>query len=152
MSTPLPPFAPAEPITTSFNPVWEQPALKKRGRGPAIVGGLLATALVAGAAGGAVGFVAAKQTLPTSVVATASFDSGSPSLPAGSSIADVAAAEWYAGWRQAAVPRDELSFAPSGREGCEVWAAGRCFSGTVACLYRRVRRRLQERKRGERKS
>ena len=92
VSTPLPPFTPAEPITTSFEPVWEQPAPKKRGRGPAIVGGLLATALVAGAAGGAVGFVAAKQTLPTAEVTTASVDSGSPSLPAGASIADVAAA------------------------------------------------------------
>lgn len=92
VSTPLPPFTPAEPIATSIAPVWERPAPKKRGRGPAIVGGLLATALVAGAAGGAVGFVAAKQTLPTSVVASATADSSSPSLPAGSSIADVAAA------------------------------------------------------------
>ena len=92
VSTPLPPFTPAEPVTTSFAPDWEQPVPKKRGRGPAIVGGLLVTALVAGAAGGAVGFVAAKQTLPTSVAAAATVESGSPSLPAGSSIADVAAA------------------------------------------------------------
>ena len=92
VSTPLPPFTPAEPVTTSFAPDWEQPVPKKRGRGPAIVGGLLVTALVAGAAGGAVGFVAAKQTLPTSVAAAATVESGSPSLPAGSSIAEVAAA------------------------------------------------------------
>lgn len=91
VTTPLPPFTPAEPVTTSFDPVWNQPAPKKRGRGPAIVGGLLVTALVAGAAGGTVGYLAAKETLPTTVV-TAAVDSGTTSLPAGSSIADVAAA------------------------------------------------------------
>lgn len=92
VSTPIPPFTPAEPVTTSFAPVWEQPAPKKRSKAPAIVGGLLATALVAGTAGGVAGYFAAKETLPTSTVAASSFDSNSPSLPAGSSIADVAAA------------------------------------------------------------
>ena len=90
MSTPIPPYNPTpsyEP-QTPFN--WSQPAPKPRNRGLMIVAAVGVTALVAGAAGGTVGYVAARETLPN-VVASA-VDTVSPALPAVGSIAAVAAA------------------------------------------------------------
>ncbi|MDP2286952.1 MAG: trypsin-like peptidase domain-containing protein [Actinomycetota bacterium] len=90
MSTPIPPYSPMQSYDDQppFN--WSQPAPKPRNRGLMIVAALGVTVLVAGAAGGAVGYVAARATLPTAVAS--SFDSSSPSLPADGSIASVAAA------------------------------------------------------------
>ncbi len=90
MSTPIPPYKPMPSYDDQLPFNWAQPAPKPRNRGLMIVAALGVTALVAGAAGGAVGYVAARETLPTSVVS--SLDLASPSLPADSSIASVAAA------------------------------------------------------------
>ena len=93
MSTPIPPFTPVEPTIQGFQ---YQPMVipeKKPNRTSLMFAGFIVTGLVAGAAGGAVGFIAARETLPaaTSVTATSVF-ADSPSLPADGSIADVAAA------------------------------------------------------------
>jgi len=93
VSTPIPPFTPVEPTIQGFQ---YQPMVipeKKPNRTSLMFAGFIVTGLVAGAAGGAVGFIAARETLPaaTSVTATSVF-ADSPSLPADGSIADVAAA------------------------------------------------------------
>jgi putative serine protease PepD len=93
VSTPIPPFTPVESTIQGFQ---YQPMVipeKKRNRTSLMFAGFIVTGLVAGAAGGAVGFIAARETLPvaTSVTATSVF-ADSPSLPANGSIADVAAA------------------------------------------------------------
>ena len=90
MSTPIPPYNPAPSYEQQPQFNWSQPAPKPRNRGFMIVAAVGVTALVAGAAGGTVGYVAARETLP-SVVASA-VDPVSPSAPADGSIAAVAAA------------------------------------------------------------
>lgn len=90
VSTPIPPFNPTPSYEEAPLFEWSQPAPKKRNRGLMIVAAVGVTALVAGAAGGVAGYVAARATLPN-VVASA-VDTVSPSLPADSSIAAVAAA------------------------------------------------------------
>lgn len=91
VSTPIPPFAPVEPATQSFQ---YQPMVipeKKRNRTSLMFAGFVVTGLVAGAAGGAVGYVAARETAPAATSVTSVF-ADSPSMPANGSIADVAAA------------------------------------------------------------
>jgi len=90
VSTPIPPYNPLPSYDDQppFN--WSQPAPKPRNRGLLLVAAVGATAIIAGAVGGTVGYVAARETLPT-VVASA-VDTVSPSLPADGSIAAVAAA------------------------------------------------------------
>ncbi|MDO8732765.1 MAG: trypsin-like peptidase domain-containing protein [Actinomycetota bacterium] len=90
MSTPIPPYQPLPSFDEEFPFNWSAPAHKPRNRGVMIFAGMCVTALVAGAAGGAVGYVAARDTLPTTVASA--IDSSSPSLPAAGSIAAVAAA------------------------------------------------------------
>ncbi len=90
MSTPIPPYNPLPPYDAQAQFNWSAPAPKPRNRGALIFAGVCVTALVAGAAGGAVGYVAARETVPD-VVASA-VDTVSPSLPANGSIAAVAAA------------------------------------------------------------
>ncbi|MDO9484891.1 MAG: trypsin-like peptidase domain-containing protein [Actinomycetota bacterium] len=92
MSTPIPPYSPVSSYDDQlpFNWTTPAPAPKPRNRAVMIVAALGVTALVAGAAGGAVGYVAASSTLPTASAST--FDTTSPSVPADGSISAVAAA------------------------------------------------------------
>lgn len=92
MTAPLPPY---EPLSYSV-PGYAPPAptnrreRRRRGRGAAIVATAGITGLLAGAAGGAVGFIAARDTLPSIGVSVSAVDS--PSGPADGTIAGVAAA------------------------------------------------------------
>lgn len=90
MTTPIPPYNPAPLYDDHLPDSWTPPAPKPRNRTMLFFAGVCVTGLVAGVAGGAVGFAAAKATQP-SVVASA-LDTVSPSLPADGSIAAVAAA------------------------------------------------------------
>lgn len=90
MSTPIPPYTPLPAYDEQLPFSWSAPAPKPRNRGALIFVGICLTALVAGAAGGAVGYVAARGALP-GVVASA-IDTDSPSIAADGSIAAVAAA------------------------------------------------------------
>lgn len=90
MTTPIPPYNPL-PSYDQAASSWTPPAQPKpRNRTMLFFAGVCVTGLVAGVAGGAVGFAAAKATQPA-VVASA-VDAVSPSLPADGSVAAVAAA------------------------------------------------------------
>lgn len=92
MTAPMPPY---EPVTYPTPPTYPPQGgssrrERRRGRGVAIVVTAGITGLLAGTAGGAIGFIAARDTLPAVGIAVTSV--GSPSAAADGSIAAVAAA------------------------------------------------------------
>lgn len=95
MSTPIPPFTSADSEFSPTPPTFRQPeAPKQARRGTMLFASVAVTAVVAGAVGGAVGYVAAREVAPasTSASSTSVIGNTSPSVPANGTIADVAAA------------------------------------------------------------
>lgn len=100
MTAPMPPYQPAYPAHQYVPDSNQQPPFgapqgassreRRRGRGVAIVITAGITGLLAGTVGGAVGFVAARNTLPGTGISITSADS--PSAAADGTIAGVAAA------------------------------------------------------------
>lgn len=111
MTAPMPPYEPVTYPMPPTNPPQGGPSRRerRRGRGVAIVVTAGITGLLAGTAGGAIGFVAARDALPAVGIAVSSV--GSPSAAADGSIAAVAAAV------QPAVVQLNVTSAQSGGTG-----------------------------------